>query len=326
MRPSQRRVRRVLFAALLLLLPFTAPFIRGRPGVEATESPNRPPADKRTAPVMEARFLDDSALRLVVRDERIELVTPYGKLLIPVRDIQKIEVGFRVPADVARRIDAALADLGHAEFERREAASAELLELRDYAYPALEKAAKSSDAEVARRARELVEKIREDVPEDRLVFHPHDVVYTADSKNTGRLTAATIKVHTSQFGEQQLKLSDVRQLRSPSAIEEVAQEALPDPGHMSSFLGQVGKVYRFHVTGAVGGFIYGTDVYTLDSTLAVAAVHAGILKVGQSGIVRVKILAGQPVYNASTRHGVTSQAYGAYSGSYQFVRGRGRGR
>ena len=35
----------------------------------------------------------------------------------------------------------------------------------------------------------------------------------------------------------------------------------------------------------VGGFVWGTNVYTLDSTLALAAVHAGLLKTGESKVV-----------------------------------------
>jgi len=52
--------------------------------------------------------------------------------------------------------------------------------------------------------------------------------------------------------------------------------------------------------------------------------HAGIVKPGQSGIVRVKILGQQAGFGSSTRHGVTSQPYGPFNGAFQFVRGRGR--
>jgi hypothetical protein len=293
-----------------------------RPLAEKTASRTETAA-KRAANSVVVHCTDGSTLSLTVLDERIELNTPYGKLLIPVRDINRIEFAFRIPQDVARRIERAIADLGKADFDRREAASAELLGLRERAYPALLKAAKSPDAEVKHRARELLEKIRNEVPEERLQFRPHDVVYTAESKNTGHIAPAMLRVLTSQFGEQQLKLSDVLELRSPTAAEPEVANALPDPGILSAFLGQVGKVYTFRVTGIVGpGNLWGTDVYSLDSTLAMAAVHAGVLKPGQAGTVRVKILGPQAGLAGSTRNGVTSQAYGMYPGSYEFVRGR----
>lgn len=322
-----RWVRRTGVAALLLILTLTDSRVSSRQDEKAAESPNPAKGENNTAAVVTAQCIDGSTLKLMVLDERIELDTPYGTLRIPVRDIERIEVAFRIPEEEARRIAAALADLGKEDFARREAASATLVELRERAYPTLEKALKSRDAEVVRRARELLEKIRNEVPEERLQFRPHDVVYTADSKNTGRISSATLKVRTSQFGEQQLKWSDVFEVRSSSASEAEAANALPDPGPLSTstFIGHIGQVFTFRVTGGVaGGTIWGTDVYTLDSTLAMAAVHAGVLKPGQTGIVRVKILGQQPGFVASTRHGLTSQPYGPYNGSFEFVRGRGR--
>jgi hypothetical protein len=187
-----------------------------------------------------------------------------------------------------------------------------------------------------------LEKIREEVPAEQLEFHSDDVIYTAGSKNSGRITSDKIKVHTFQFGDQQLKLADVLELRSPSAVEEEPANALPDPGNLNTLLGQVGKVYTFRVTGTVqggagrgvvlggpgfnpfvpAGIVWGTDVYTLDSTLALAAVHAGVLKAGQTGVVRVKILGPQATFMGSTRHGVTSAGFGPFNAAFQFVRRR----
>jgi hypothetical protein len=353
-------MRRMPAAALLLTLALVASLVSGQNKETSQEKQERdktekkrddgskPPVEKAATkqgvvrpPIVEVRYIDGSTMKLRLRDERIEFQTPYGKLLIPVRDIERIEFAFRIPEDVARQIDEAIADLGKTEFRRREAASAALLELRERAYPALLKAEKSADAEVARRARGLLEKIREEVPPEQLEFSPNDVVYTAGSKNSGRLAPASLKVHTFQFGEQQLKLADMRELRSPSATEAEPANALPDPGNLNLLMGQIGKVHTFRVTGvaggggggmmiggpggfaiAAGGFVWGTDTYTLDSTLALAAVHAGVLKAGQTGVVRVKILGPQAGFTGSTRNGVTSMGFGPYNGSFQFVRGR----
>lgn len=353
-------IRRMTALALLLCMALIVPLVNGqnkegRPGdkkeVTRETEKKREEAPKRSEdktpgkqsvirpPLVEVRYIDGSTMRLKLRDERIEFITPYGKLLIPVRDIERIEVAFRIPEDIARRIEEAIADLGKTEFRRREAASGMLLELRERAYPALQKAEKSADAEVAHRARELLEKIRAEVAAEHLVFPTDDIVYTAGSKNTGRIASETLKVHTFQFGEQQLKLADIRELRSPTATEAESANALPDPGNLNSLMGQVGKVYAFRVTGrgggggmvmgglggmavAGGGFVWGTDTYTLDSTLALASVHAGVLKTGQTGVVRVKIQGPQAAFPGSTRNGVTSMGYGPYTGSFQFVRGR----
>ncbi len=182
-------LRRLMAAALLLALPLTAPLVGGQKGKAPDEKKEAAKPAKKSPPaaIVEVQYIDDSTMKLTLRDERLELDTPYGKLLIPVRDIERIEMASRIPDEVGKRIETAIADLGKSDFHRREAASAELLELRERAYPALLKAEKSSDAEVVRRARALLEKIRAEVTEDRLEFRPHDVVYTAESRNTGRI-------------------------------------------------------------------------------------------------------------------------------------------
>ncbi|AHM04803.1 hypothetical protein roselon_02482 [Roseibacterium elongatum DSM 19469] len=47
-------------------------------------------------------------------------------------------------------------------------------------------------------------------------------------------------------------------------------------------------------------------VYSFNSTLAMAAVQAGVLGNGQSGQVRVEILPGPGLFRGTTRYGVTS--------------------
>jgi hypothetical protein len=93
---------------------------------------------------------------------------------------------------------------------------------------------------------------------------------------------------------------------------------LTDPGTLDKYRGRIGKVLYFDVSGdANKGTIYGTGIYTDDSYLATAAVHAGILKSGQSGVIKVTILEGQKSYQATTRNGVSSYSYDSYYGSYR---------
>jgi hypothetical protein len=265
---------------------------------------------------VEVQFVDMCTMKLVLLDERIELDTPYGKLNIPLTAIDKIDFQTRIPGDVAKRIETAIADLGHASFKRREIATRDLEELAERAYPALVQAAKSADSEVAHRVEQLLEKIRARVLEDQLTVRPYDVIYTADSKITGRIAAESLKVRTFQFGEQSLRLADIRTLRKPGTGMAVAQGGgLPDPGTLGQLAQQVGQNFVFRVTGnPAGGGVWGTDVYTLDSNLSAAAVHAGVLRPGQAGLVRVTILGMHPGFQASLQNGVNSQGYGPWAG------------
>ncbi len=96
----------------------------------------------------------------------------------------------------------------------------------------------------------------------------------------------------------------------------------PDPGNLHLSVDQIGKTLRYALTGATNGTVWGTDIYTSDSHLATAAVHAGVLKAGESGVVIVHVLAAQTTFAAKTRHGITSMAYGHWPVSFELIRGK----
>lgn len=103
----------------------------------------------------------------------------------------------------------------------------------------------------------------------------------------------------------------------PSSQQAVAA----DPGNAIGYRGRNGQIFSFQVTGKSSGRIWGGDdlVYTDDSPLGVAAVHAGILRAGQTGVVTIKILPGRNSYPSITRNGIATIQYGKYEGSYQFI-------
>src|SRR5205085_5520145 len=123
---------------------------------------------------VEVRFTDNSSLKVTLKDEHIELNTQYGKLHIPVGEIQRIEFATRISEAMLKRIETAVGALGSSEYPLRENASAELLKLGERAYPALVLAAQSRDPEVVRRVEKLLDKVRADIPEELLVFRKHD--------------------------------------------------------------------------------------------------------------------------------------------------------
>jgi hypothetical protein len=80
----------------------------------------------------------------------------------------------------------------------------------------------------------------------------------------------------------------------------------------------IGKVYKLTTTGAAGGG-WGTDIYTNDSNIPAMAVHAGVLAIGQTKEIYIKIVEGKNSYTPSTRNGITTSDWGAWGLSYQFV-------
>jgi hypothetical protein len=310
----------VLVTALLGAVPFVMP----SPG-SAGEQPTKTAPGGKTGKgpeAVEVRFTDNSNIKLMLRDEQVSIVTRYGRLTIPIADIRRIEFATRVSDDIARRIETVVPELGNPQFKLREDASAELRGYREKAYPALLAAVKSSDQEIARRAEELLEWLRATVSPELLELRAQDTVHTEDMKIAGRIEAIVLKAHTFQFGEQSLKLADLRSLRALSVADaaDEPKNVMADPGTLHNLHNQLGKTFHFRVTGAVNGSVWGTDVYTSDSSLAAAAVHAGVLQPGQTGIVRVTIVPPPPTYVGSNRQGVASSAYGNYPGAYQVSR------
>lgn len=90
-----------------------------------------------------------------------------------------------------------------------------------------------------------------------------------------------------------------------------------DPGTPQAWVGGERDTYYVLVTGAVGGSIWGTDEYTTDSSIAAAAVHAGLLEEGGTGIVKLRLLPGKDEYQGTTRNGVSTRNWGPYNSSYR---------
>lgn len=88
---------------------------------------------------------------------------------------------------------------------------------------------------------------------------------------------------------------------------------------IADFRGKPSTTLYFSVQGTVTGSVYGTGVYTDDSSIAAAAVHAGLVAPGKTAVVRLTTLPGQASYSGSTSNGITSNSYSQYTGSYSLA-------
>jgi hypothetical protein len=68
------------------------------------------------------------------------------------------------------------------------------------------------------------------------------------------------------------------------------------------------------------GDVYGTDSYTDDSSVCIAAVHAGVITADRGGAVTIVIGEGRDRYEGTSRNGVQSQSFSKTSGSFTFDR------
>jgi hypothetical protein len=281
-------------------------------------------AAKADPKAMEVRFNDESRMKFILADERIEVASRYGTLQIVASDIRKIDFALRLSDSTKRQIDDAISELGNTDAQVRKAALRRLAALGPIAYPSLAKVAVRGENAAERRAADLVAKLKETIDPQEFTARELDVIQTVDSTISGHILTPALKAQTSQFGELSVKIADARSLRWQGLVETKPEpedkNVLPDPGNLYNFPDRSGKALKFRVTGRTDGYVWGSDIYTADSPLATAAVHAGAVKAGQTGVVKVKLIPPPPAFAGSTRNGVTSQDFGAFPEAYQFVK------
>jgi len=64
--------------------------------------------------------------------------------------------------------------------------------------------------------------------------------------------------------------------------------------------------------------VWGSDIYTADSSICTAAVHSGLITYQQGGAVAIELRPGRTIYGCSERNGVTTSSYGSYQHSFVF--------
>lgn len=104
--------------------------------------------------------------------------------------------------------------------------------------------------------------------------------------------------------------------RAGAVDAEVSRAVLHDPGNLADYSQLLGETFRFRVIGSADGSLWGTGLYSYDSDLSTAVVHAGLLEPGQVGVVCVTIHPGPPQFTGSAAHGVTSSDWSNSQGHY----------
>jgi hypothetical protein len=71
--------------------------------------------------------------------------------------------------------------------------------------------------------------------------------------------------------------------------------------------------------GCMQGEVWGTETYTTDSNVCLAAAHAGALKIASGGKVRVKMVKSLPNYTGSEKNGIKSADWATSWGDTAFT-------
>jgi hypothetical protein len=110
----------------------------------------------------------------------------------------------------------------------------------------------------------------------------------------------------------------------PVETETTAFQEAPWVLTSGDFGGTIGQ--RITLTlppGGVDHSLWGTVIYTDDSSIGTAAVHMGLITFEEGGTVTIEIREGIDTYLGTTRNGVTSTSYGSWGGSFVFISPQG---
>lgn len=202
-------------------------------GVPKTDEPGAKksvpaPAEQAVPGDVEILFLNGSKIRVLIETEKLEIASIYGKLTVPIQDVLSIEFGLHYPEGAVEKIDAAIKNLGSGDFRIREGAAKTLVNLGPYAYPAVLRATKAKESEVAARAKDIVEKIQAKHAKKDLKTSTDDRVVTPTQTLVGRILTPSVKTTGEYFGTMEHKLANMRQLRAiarPGVDTEVSVDA-----------------------------------------------------------------------------------------------------
>ena len=116
---------------------------------------------------------------------------------------------------------------------------------------------------------------------------------------------------------------DRRGKLSPRQLRKLLEQgflAADAPATMAGLCDSVGASFYFRVIGLADGSLWGTDVYTGDSLIGAAAVHAGLMTPLEVAVIKVTVVTPPPQFTGSVRNGITSHDFGRYGTAYQVTR------
>lgn len=103
---------------------------------------------------------------------------------------------------------------------------------------------------------------------------------------------------------------------APPAPAQVATWATTAADHRS----QTGQRFTYACpSDGTPARVWGTDIYTDDSSVCTAAVHAGLITPAAGGTVTIEIRPGQTSYMGTGRYGIMTESYGGWTGSYVVI-------
>ncbi|NJN73826.1 MAG: hypothetical protein HC799_13965 [Limnothrix sp. RL_2_0] len=113
-----------------------------------------------------------------------------------------------------------------------------------------------------------------------------------------------------------VKVSHHQPSVTTAKVSAISADATPG---MLGLRGLTGREFQVICpAGNTTGSVWGTDIYSDGSSICAAAIHAGKIDSATGGSVKFEMLGEQSAFFGGDRHGVSTNSYGAWGGSFQF--------
>lgn len=241
MTPSRRVVLSAVCATVVLLsaVDETAAWQKDSNSNEAANSSKSPVQIKKGAKRVRIHLMDKSIIAGELSIQQFEVKTEFGTLVVPVEKVVSITPGLDSHTKLSAKIDKLIADLGGADYKAREQAQKELLALGLPVRDIIAVHTDSDNAELKRRAGEIVQKLDEaagdgsddfddDTPKNK-TWVRYDIVETPGFTIAGKISPAEFQVN-SKYGPLKVGLNDISRTEREFTTKQAVVARLKVPG------------------------------------------------------------------------------------------------
>lgn len=138
---------------------------------------------------------------------------------------------------------------------------------------------------------------------------------TPAPSNTPLQTPSPVTTESSPVTETSPQTEESKPIQNNEESEEIIPIGWDTTA--TGFKGGDGKTYKFQCPPeGTAHIVWGSDIYTLDSSICTTAVHAGLFTLESGGVVTIEYRPGRQIYGSTVRNGIKSNTYGEYPHSF----------
>lgn len=164
-------------------------------------------------PVFAGEFIltvkDESVIKIDLKEPAIDLLTPYGRLKIPVTEIREIKFGHRVSDELKTKIENSISDLSGNDFAARDRATKFLMDNRVSSYHIL-KTVKNANTEFEARKKLILTFLEKELSYYELTLPKTDIIIAKEFTVVGLILNKEFLYESQFLGKGTIGLENIK--------------------------------------------------------------------------------------------------------------------